>query len=67
MIRFLVRRLLNYVILCFLAVLFTYVLASLTFNTPRVAHDLASIPMSRPSQAAIASSVLGSQLPPYEG
>lgn len=31
-IRFLLRRLVNYVVLCFLAVLFTYVLASLTFD-----------------------------------
>jgi len=40
-------------------------LASLTFNSPRVAHDLASIPMSPNAQNAISSSVLGSQLPPY--
>jgi len=40
-------------------------LASLTFQTPRVAHDLASIPMTRNAQNAIASSVFGSQLPPY--
>ena len=32
MVKFLLRRLVNYVVLCFLAVLFTYVLASLTFD-----------------------------------
>ncbi|HJP76576.1 MAG TPA: ABC transporter permease [Pseudonocardiaceae bacterium] len=32
MIRFLLRRLVNYVVLCLLAVLFTYVLASLSFD-----------------------------------
>lgn len=42
-------------------------LAALTHQAPRVAHDLSTIPMTRDAQNAIASSVFGSQLPPYDG
>lgn len=40
-------------------------LAALSSQVPRVAYDLASIPMSRTAVNAVASSVFGSQLPPY--
>jgi peptide/nickel transport system permease protein len=45
-IRFLLRRLVNYVVLCLLAVLFTYVLASLTFD------PIALLKLHRPSPPA---------------
>jgi hypothetical protein len=40
-------------------------LALVANQTPRVAYDLSSIPMSRTAISAIASSLFQSQTPPY--